>query len=75
MRRLLLTFLFPIVGLSQNYVGDHEGNIYDWVNYGTHDWSVKNAENSTYRDGTEIPQVTDPTAWSNLTTGASPISF
>ena len=70
MRRLLLTFLFPIVGLSQNYVGDHEGNIYDWVNYGTHDWSVKNAENSTYRDGTEIPQVTDPTAWSNLTTGA-----
>ena len=70
MRRLLLTFLFPIVGLSQNYVGDHEGNIYDWVNYGTLDWSVKNAENSTYRDGTEIPQVTDPTAWSNLTTGA-----
>ena len=70
MRRLLLTFLFPIVGLSQNYAGDHEGNIYDWVNYGTHDWSVKNAENSTYRDGTEIPQVTDPSAWSNLTTGA-----
>jgi uncharacterized protein (TIGR02145 family) len=24
----------------------------------------------TYRDGTEIPQVTDPTQWSNLTTGA-----
>ncbi|MCH1473262.1 MAG: T9SS type A sorting domain-containing protein [Bacteroidia bacterium] len=70
MRRLLLIFLFPIVGLSQNYAGDHEGNIYQWINYGTLDWSVKNAENSTYRDGTEIPQVTDPTAWSNLTTGA-----
>jgi uncharacterized protein (TIGR02145 family) len=25
---------------------------------------------TTYRDGTPIPQVTDPTAWSNLTTGA-----
>ena len=24
----------------------------------------------TYRDGTPIPQVTDPTQWSNLTTGA-----
>jgi uncharacterized protein (TIGR02145 family) len=24
----------------------------------------------TYRDGTEIPQVTDPTEWENLTTGA-----
>ena len=23
-----------------------------------------------YRDGTPIPQVTDPTAWANLTTGA-----
>ena len=45
MRRLLLTFLFPIVGLSQNYVGDHEGNIYQWINYGTLDWPVKNADN------------------------------
>jgi uncharacterized protein (TIGR02145 family) len=25
---------------------------------------------TTYRDGTPIPQVTDPTAWANLTTGA-----
>jgi uncharacterized protein (TIGR02145 family) len=31
---------------------------------------VENAEMVTYRDGTEIPQVTDPTQWSNLTTGA-----
>ena len=25
---------------------------------------------TTYRDGTTIPQVTDPTQWANLTTGA-----
>ncbi|OYU82910.1 MAG: hypothetical protein CFE24_13665 [Flavobacterium sp. BFFFF2] len=33
-------------------------------------WSTKNLDVSTYSDGTPIPQVTDPTAWANLTTGA-----
>ena len=38
--------------------------------YGTQEWTVENACHITYRDGTPIPQVTDDTAWSNLTTGA-----
>jgi len=33
-------------------------------------WMVKNLDVSTYRDGTPIPQVTDPTEWAGLTTGA-----
>jgi uncharacterized protein (TIGR02145 family) len=33
-------------------------------------WSTKNLDVATYSDGTPIPQVTDPTAWANLTTGA-----
>lgn len=33
-------------------------------------WATKNLEVTTYSDGTPIPQVTDPTAWANLTTGA-----
>jgi uncharacterized protein (TIGR02145 family) len=33
-------------------------------------WSNANLDVTTYRDGTPIPQVTDPTAWANLTTGA-----
>jgi len=37
---------------------------------GTQTWDKCNANVSTYRDGTPIPQVTDPTAWSGLTTGA-----
>lgn len=37
---------------------------------GTQTWTSCNLDVSTYRDGTLIPQVTDPTAWSNLTTGA-----
>jgi uncharacterized protein (TIGR02145 family) len=40
------------------------------VTIGTQIWSSRNLDVSTYRDGTPIPQVTDPTAWENLTTGA-----
>ncbi|MFA6571574.1 MAG: FISUMP domain-containing protein, partial [Bacteroidota bacterium] len=39
-----------------------------WI--GTQIWSCTNLAVTTYRDGSTIPQVTDPTAWSNLTTGA-----
>jgi uncharacterized protein (TIGR02145 family) len=40
------------------------------VTIGTQVWSTNNLEITTYRDGTPIPQVTDPAAWANLTTGA-----
>ena len=40
------------------------------VTIGTQIWSSTNLDVTTYRDGTPIPQVTDPTAWVNLTTGA-----
>ena len=37
---------------------------------GTQTWTTKNLDVATYSDGTVIPQVTDPTEWANLTTGA-----
>ena len=40
------------------------------ITIGTQVWSKCNLDVTTYRDGTPIPQVTDPTAWANLTTGA-----
>jgi uncharacterized protein (TIGR02145 family) len=51
-------------------VTDQDGNTYDYLTYGDQVWTVDNAEMVTYRDGTPIPEVTDPTQWSNLTTGA-----
>lgn len=33
-------------------------------------WMVKNLDVTTYRNGDPIPQVTDPSAWLGLTTGA-----
>jgi uncharacterized protein (TIGR02145 family) len=40
------------------------------VTIGTQIWSSTNLDVTTYRDGTPIPQVTDPSQWGNLTTGA-----
>ena len=51
-------------------VTDQDGNSYPYLTYGDQIWTVKNAEVVTYRDGTTIPQITDATEWSNLTTGA-----
>ena len=40
------------------------------VTIGTQVWTGCNLNVDTYRDGTPIPEVTDPTAWATLTTGA-----
>ena len=55
---------------SSGSVTDQDGNTYDYLTYGDQVWTVENAEMVTYRDGTPIPEVTDPTEWQNLTTGA-----
>ena len=58
------------VNPAADSITDQDGNTYDYLTYGDQDWTVENAEMVTYRDGTPIPQVTDETAWANLTTGA-----
>ena len=55
---------------SSGSITDQDGNTYDYLTYGDQVWTLENAEMVTYRDGTPIPQVTDGSAWSNLTTGA-----
>ena len=37
---------------------------------GSQTWKVSNLDVTKYQDGTDIPQVTNPTQWDNLTTGA-----
>jgi len=52
-------------------VGDFEKTgIFPSVTIGTQIWSTTNLDVTTYRDGTPIPQVTDPTACANVTTVA-----
>lgn len=40
------------------------------VTIGSQIWTTRNLNVATYSDGTEIPQVTNPEEWQNLTTGA-----
>ncbi len=56
--------------LASTSLTDINGNIYPAVNIGTQTWTQKNLNVSRYRNGDVIPQVTDPTQWANLTTGA-----
>ena len=55
---------------EEEITGSCDGAHYPSIVYGTQEWTVENACNITYRDGTSIPEVTDLTEWENLTTGA-----
>ena len=51
-------------------VTDIDGNAYNTVLIGNQCWMKENLKTTTYRNGTVIPNVTDASAWLNLTTGA-----
>ncbi len=51
-------------------VTDIDGNIYHTITIGTQIWMVENLKTTKYRDGTSIPNVTNATSWSVLSTGA-----
>ena len=59
----------PISGYGPN-ITDVEGNSYKTVYIGTQQWMAENLKTSKYNDGSSIPNVTDNTEWSNLSTGA-----
>ena len=61
---------FTTLPASGLIVTDIDGNIYHTVTIGTQVWMVENLKTSRYRNGDLIPNITDDTQWSNLTSGA-----
>jgi uncharacterized protein (TIGR02145 family) len=51
-------------------ITDSDGNSYKTVQIGTQFWMAENLKTSKYSDGTTIPNITDNTQWTNLSTGA-----
>ncbi len=51
-------------------VTDIDGNIYPVVQIGNQCWMAANLKTTRYRDGIIIPNVTDNTDWTQLTSGA-----
>jgi uncharacterized protein (TIGR02145 family) len=49
---------------------DIDGHTYPTTQICNQTWMAKNLDVARYRNGDTIPQVTDPSQWANLTTGA-----
>ena len=69
---LINNLLDRIVEIENNsaILEDQDGNVFESVLIGNQVWAASDAKNSTYRDGTTIPQITDMNTWNQSTTGA-----
>ncbi len=61
---------FTTSGSQTETVTDIDGNVYQTVKIGSQVWMVENLKVTKYRNGDQIPVITDYTQWDPLTTGA-----
>ena len=57
--------------LSHGSMSDQDGNVYKTIVIGTQEWMAENLKTAHYRNGNVIPVVTDSSAWSQLSLGAT----
>jgi uncharacterized protein (TIGR02145 family) len=51
-------------------VRDQDGNLYETITIGSQEWMAENLKTTKLNDGTDIPNVTDDSEWSALTSSA-----
>lgn len=56
--------------LEEDFVEDIDGNVYRTIKIGNQWWMAENLKVTHYRNGDPIPNVTDNTEWTTLSTGA-----
>ena len=56
--------------LSYGSVSDIDGNVYKTIKIGSHIWMAENLKTTRYRNGDQIPNITDDQVWYNLSSGA-----
>lgn len=67
--RLIKTTTSLTNGQTGTYTGN-DGRVYNTICIGTQEWLSENLAETRYRNGDEIPEVTNNSTWSGLTTGA-----
>ena len=67
--RLIKDSTTLIHGQTGSYMGN-DGKVYNSICIGTQEWLSENLKETKYRDGTDIPVVSDNAAWVALATGA-----
>jgi len=58
---------FSTTGETAGTVTDIDGNIYNTIAIGTQVWMVENLKTTRYKDGTNIPHITNDDVWALLT--------
>jgi len=59
-----------VYNITWNVVNTTTTTTINSIQIGTQIWALNNLDVTTYKNGDPIPEVTDPTEWANLTTGA-----